>query len=81
MKPESDDIDLALGLDRGLIDTPMVRSFAAHETVNLDSVKAMGALNRMGKPEEVAEAVCWLLCDGSSFVTGTVHAVDAGWTC
>jgi NAD(P)-dependent dehydrogenase (short-subunit alcohol dehydrogenase family) len=35
---------------------------------------------RIGRAEEIADAVCWLLTGGSSFVTGTVLAVDGGLT-
>ena len=41
---------------------------------------AMHPMKRVGQPEEVAEVICWLLCEGSSFVTGMVHTVDGGWT-
>lgn len=36
------------------------------------------ALGRMGKPEEVADAVCYLLSDKSSFVNGTVLEISGG---
>jgi NAD(P)-dependent dehydrogenase (short-subunit alcohol dehydrogenase family) len=33
-----------------------------------------------GRPEDVAAAALYLLSQASSFVTGTVLAVDGGWT-
>jgi NAD(P)-dependent dehydrogenase (short-subunit alcohol dehydrogenase family) len=35
-------------------------------------------LGRAGAPEEVAEAVCWLLSDAASYVTGTTLRVAGG---
>lgn len=37
-------------------------------------------LGRWGQPEEVARAVLYLASEESSFVTGTILAVDGGWT-
>lgn len=36
-------------------------------------------LNRMAKPEEVAQGIAWLLSDASSFVTGSELFVDGGF--
>ena len=36
-------------------------------------------MNRMARPEEVAEAVVWLLSDAASFVTGSDLVVDGGY--
>jgi NAD(P)-dependent dehydrogenase (short-subunit alcohol dehydrogenase family) len=61
----------------GLTDTPL----AARITTNpaaLQASAAMHALGRIGKPEEVASAIAWLLDPENSWVTGQVLGVDGG---
>ena len=36
---------------------------------------------RIGKPEEIASVVAFLLSDESTFVTGAIWNVDGGWVC
>lgn len=47
-----------------------------------DFEEAIGAtaLNRMGAPEEVAEAVCFLSSDAASYITGASLLVDGGFS-
>jgi NAD(P)-dependent dehydrogenase (short-subunit alcohol dehydrogenase family) len=49
------------------------------ENYNEASIAAMHPMNRLGKPEEVANAICWLLSDEASFVTGHILNVDGGF--
>jgi NAD(P)-dependent dehydrogenase (short-subunit alcohol dehydrogenase family) len=36
------------------------------------------SLERVGQPEEIAEAIIWLLGSESGYVTGSVYRVDGG---
>jgi NAD(P)-dependent dehydrogenase (short-subunit alcohol dehydrogenase family) len=70
--------------DRGPIDTPMVAKYK--ETAHTDDSPAPThtanvPMGREGRADEVAELIAWLLCDGSSYMTGTVQSIDGGWAC
>lgn len=60
----------------GVIRTPMVEPLVGTEAEA--GLIAMEPIGRMGKPEEVAEAVVWLCSDAASFVTGIAMPVDGG---
>ena len=62
------------------IHTPMV-DLAVEENPALgDQVLSLHPIGRLGTVEEIAEAVLWLSCDKSSFVTGHSLAADGGVT-
>lgn len=44
------------------------------------SLERAHALGRLGRPEEVARVVCFLAGEDSSFVTGSCHVVDGGYS-
>ena len=43
--------------------------------------RAMHPLGRLAEPEEIARGILFLACDDSSYATGSVLAVDGGYTC
>lgn len=69
----------------GMIDTPMLERVMNNiSPSNIEPVKQHFEnnipLSRIGKPEEVADAVLWLCSDKSSFITGNTLIIDGGMT-
>jgi NAD(P)-dependent dehydrogenase (short-subunit alcohol dehydrogenase family) len=64
----------------GVVRTPMVEQAIASNPQMAETMVAVEPVGRLGKPEEIAEAVVWLCSDAASFVTGLPMVVDGGWT-
>ena len=62
----------------GVIDTPMIDP-VRQDKASMDGIMGRVPLHRVGKPEEVANAVVFLASDDSSYMTGSVVVVDGGW--
>jgi NAD(P)-dependent dehydrogenase (short-subunit alcohol dehydrogenase family) len=60
----------------GYITTPMTEEVVK---TRLDAVMAKVPMNRMGLPDEIAEAVVWMCSDKASFMTGASQVVDGGY--
>lgn len=60
----------------GVIETDMNRAFSAEERAALCE---QTPLCRMGRPEEIADAVAFLASDAASFMTGAVLNVSGGF--
>lgn len=59
----------------GQIDTPLTESFPQEKVKNLTSSIPLG---RIGKPEEVAEIIAFLVSDKVTYVTGATIPVNGG---
>jgi NAD(P)-dependent dehydrogenase (short-subunit alcohol dehydrogenase family) len=64
----------------GIIDTPMVSGMLVSEAEAMKELMKDVPIGRLGKPEEIADAVIWLCSPGASFVIGHALVVDGGYT-
>ena len=72
----------------GTIETPLYhqaidnyceRSGADKASIHAEEA-AQQPLGRLGQAEEVAELACFLASDKASFITGSLHSIDGGYT-
>ena len=63
----------------GAIETEMMEESIGHNSQLRDGLVALHPIGRVGKPQEIANAVVWLLSDKASFLTGHTLLVDGGW--
>lgn len=61
----------------GNIETPMMDRFTGGDLRKAIDLEPVG---RLGKPEEIAEAVLWMASDLGGFVTGAATVIDGGWS-
>jgi cyclopentanol dehydrogenase len=62
----------------GVIWTPMLTGIFGEDEAGGDIFATDTPLRRVGKPEEIAEAIVFLLSDDSSYMTGAELTVDGG---
>ena len=62
----------------GATRTEMAEAYFRQMPSALEGVLGMIPMDRIADPSETAEAICWLLSDKASFVSGQTIAVDGG---
>jgi NAD(P)-dependent dehydrogenase (short-subunit alcohol dehydrogenase family) len=65
----------------GIIHTPMLDGMLnGGQTDVIDAMLQSVPIGRLGRPEEIANAVLWLCSDAASFVIGHTFVVDGGFS-
>jgi NAD(P)-dependent dehydrogenase (short-subunit alcohol dehydrogenase family) len=62
----------------GGVETDMLMQTVGDDHRFLETFRSMHPIGRIGRPEEIANAVVWLLSDRASFVLGHTLLVDGG---
>ena len=63
----------------GTTDTPMIHTGSATDETLAETAKSL-PMKRFAQPEEIANAIIFLLSDAASYITGTDITVDGGST-
>jgi NAD(P)-dependent dehydrogenase (short-subunit alcohol dehydrogenase family) len=69
----------------GTVETPFVDGYLdkyhKHEKEEVRAqLNARQPVGRLGRPEEIAHLVLYLVSDEAAFVTGSIFTIDGGWT-
>ncbi|NND82387.1 MAG: SDR family oxidoreductase [Gammaproteobacteria bacterium] len=62
----------------GVIRTPGIENYLKEQPHQAEIFDRASVMKRMGKPEEIANAVVFLSSDRASFITGQILSVDGG---
>jgi len=63
----------------GIIETPMTETLTEYKEL-LDQLIQATPLERLGKPEDIAEAALFFASDASSYITGAELIIDGGFS-
>ena len=62
----------------GVVLTPGLEQYFEEEPGKEEGLRKKFVMNRLGEPEEIADAVSFLSSDRASFITGQILSVDGG---
>ena len=63
----------------GYVESELVQEYVKTGRLALEPILARIPMRRMAKPHEVADLICYLCSEESSYITGQVIAVDGGF--
>jgi NAD(P)-dependent dehydrogenase (short-subunit alcohol dehydrogenase family) len=63
----------------GITETESLERGIGNNKQAREALVALHPIGPLGEPEEIANAVVWLLSDKASFVTGHTLLVESGW--
>lgn len=64
----------------GLVDTPLLASTTSDNDKIINAIVRSIPMKRVGQPQEVADAICFLASHQSEYITGQTLSVDGGLT-
>jgi NAD(P)-dependent dehydrogenase (short-subunit alcohol dehydrogenase family) len=64
----------------GAVETSLLNNLTQGDSATIEYIKSLHPIGRLGKPEEIADAVVWLCSNEASFVLGQGITVDGGFT-
>lgn len=64
----------------GAIKTDIIANAIEQGTYSEEQIINLHPMMRMGRPQEIANAIVWLSSDEATFATGTILNVDGGFT-
>ncbi len=64
----------------GAVETSLLNNLTQGDSATIEYIKSLHPIGRLGKPQEIADAVVWLCSDEASFVLGQGITVDGGFT-
>lgn len=64
----------------GTVDTPMVSAMLTDQAEAMEAILREQPIGRLGRVDEIADAVLWLCSSASTFVIGHALAIDGGFT-